>query len=40
MRKYNTIIETETNVNPIAQPALKAVLKAAPKEDFAERVVR
>lgn len=33
-------METETKVKPITQPALKAVLKAAPREVLAARVVR
>lgn len=35
----NTTIDTATSVNPIVHPALKAVLKAAPNEVFAAKVV-
>jgi|LakMenEpi03Aug12_release.lakeMendotaPanAssembly.Ray.scaffolds.fasta_scaffold4910056_2 hypothetical protein len=34
-----TMIEMDTSVNPITHPALKAVLKALPKDYLASSVV-
>ena len=36
----NIIIEHDTKTNPITQPARYAVLKAEPREVFAQIVVR